>query len=251
MYPSGKPRERSKTKVIHHITTLKRRKNELFCTTQNHRPKHATQTLRRASTLGATSGRTILGSLRDGELVLKERTRFPNTILPLGGHYYWNIFSLYEHPLRGTARRRPRRGRNRLGRHRHLGRRFRLRRQVTARCWDPPTPTATRTPTAPPRSISPRCCPGRRVYGATGIQIMQFNLLYQLYAMQRDRSSQLAAADGSCSSCPTLTVKSAHHWGDGHRIHHRPTSQLLNPRTKRTKRLLAKMGLSPELFPRS
>ena len=65
-------------------------------------PKHFV-----AFDLGATSGRTILGSLRDGELVLKELTRFPNTILPLGGHYYWNIFSLYEHlceGLRAAAR---------------------------------------------------------------------------------------------------------------------------------------------------
>ena len=59
-------------------------------------PKHFV-----AFDLGATSGRTILGSLRDGELVLKELTRFPNTILPLGGHYYWNIFSLYEHLCEG------------------------------------------------------------------------------------------------------------------------------------------------------
>ena len=45
-------------------------------------PKHFV-----AFDLGATSGRTILGSLRDGELVLKELTRFQNNILPLGGHY--------------------------------------------------------------------------------------------------------------------------------------------------------------------
>ena len=30
----AKPKKDQKTKVIHHITTLKRRKNELFCTTQ-------------------------------------------------------------------------------------------------------------------------------------------------------------------------------------------------------------------------
>ena len=45
--------------------------------------------------LGATSGRTVLGTLSDGELRIRELTRFPNRILPLGGHFYWNIFSLY------------------------------------------------------------------------------------------------------------------------------------------------------------
>ena len=38
--------------------------------------------------LGATSGRSILGTLRDGKLQMKELTRFPNQILELGGHYY-------------------------------------------------------------------------------------------------------------------------------------------------------------------
>ena len=42
--------------------------------------------------LGATSGRSILGTLRDGKLQMKELTRFPNQILELGGYYYWNIF---------------------------------------------------------------------------------------------------------------------------------------------------------------
>ena len=57
--------------------------------------------------LGATSGRTVLGTLSDGELRIRELTRFPNRILPLGGHFYWNIFSLYEQlceGLRAAAR---------------------------------------------------------------------------------------------------------------------------------------------------
>lgn len=47
--------------------------------------------------LGATSGRTVLGMLSSGELRIRELTRFPNQKLPLAGHFYWNIFSLYEH----------------------------------------------------------------------------------------------------------------------------------------------------------
>ena len=53
--------------------------------------------------LGATSGRSILGTLCDGKLQMKELTRFPNQILELGGHYYWNIFSLYEHLKAGMV----------------------------------------------------------------------------------------------------------------------------------------------------
>lgn len=51
--------------------------------------------------LGATSGRTILGTLTGDKLTLEEVTRFPNQMLQLNGHFYWNIFSLYENLKRG------------------------------------------------------------------------------------------------------------------------------------------------------
>lgn len=59
--------------------------------------------------LGATSGRTILGTLSaDGILTTEEITRFPNQMLDIDGHLYWNIYSLFEHiveGLRQVARR--------------------------------------------------------------------------------------------------------------------------------------------------
>lgn len=52
--------------------------------------------------LGATSGRSVLGELtEDGKLSMKELTRFPNQMMPLNGHLYWNIYSLYEELKRG------------------------------------------------------------------------------------------------------------------------------------------------------
>lgn len=52
--------------------------------------------------LGATSGRTILGSLDgDRRLAMKELTRFPNRMMPLDGHLHWNIYSLFEELKRG------------------------------------------------------------------------------------------------------------------------------------------------------
>ena len=58
---------------------------------QNRDPKHFI-----AFDLGATSGRTILGTLQNGNLTLKELTRFPNAVFRQGERFYWNIFSLYE-----------------------------------------------------------------------------------------------------------------------------------------------------------
>ena len=52
---------------------------------------------------GATSGRTILGTLAGDRLELEEVTRFPNRMLRLGRHFYWNIYSLYEHLKEGLA----------------------------------------------------------------------------------------------------------------------------------------------------
>ena len=51
--------------------------------------------------LGATSGRTILGSIVDGKLKQRELTRFPNNIIETGGHFYWDIFALYNDIIRG------------------------------------------------------------------------------------------------------------------------------------------------------
>jgi len=51
--------------------------------------------------LGATSGRAILGVIEAGKLKMEELSRFPNGILSLGEHFYWDIFSLYEHLKEG------------------------------------------------------------------------------------------------------------------------------------------------------
>ncbi|MBQ1201895.1 MAG: rhamnulokinase, partial [Alistipes sp.] len=53
--------------------------------------------------LGATSGRTLLGTLRDGRVEVEELTRFSNGITAVNGKYYWNILSLYEHIVEGLA----------------------------------------------------------------------------------------------------------------------------------------------------
>lgn len=205
-------------------------------------PKHFV-----AFDLGATSGRTILGTLRDGELALKELTRFPNTILPLGGHFYWNIFSLYEHlceGLRAAARENV---------------------EITSAGIDTwgvdfafvgrdgsllGLPYAYRDPhtDGAPEEYFATIAPKEEVYGATGIQIMNFNSLYQLYAMQRDGSSQLAAADKLLFMPDALGYLLTGRMVTEYTI--ASTSQLLNPRTRRIEgSLLEKMNLSPDLFP--
>lgn len=51
--------------------------------------------------LGATSGRTILATFDGTRVQMQEVTRFANSMIPLGGHLYWDIAGLYNEVLRG------------------------------------------------------------------------------------------------------------------------------------------------------
>ena len=51
--------------------------------------------------LGATSGRTIIGSLSEGKFCLEELTRFDNNLIQTGGHFYWDIYALYQEIIKG------------------------------------------------------------------------------------------------------------------------------------------------------
>jgi len=51
--------------------------------------------------LGAESGRAVLGWLENRRLHIKELSRFPNGMVSILGHLYWNIFRLFEEMKRG------------------------------------------------------------------------------------------------------------------------------------------------------
>jgi len=51
--------------------------------------------------IGAESGRLILGKLENMQLSMKEIYRFPNGMLTINNHYYWNIANLYAEMLKG------------------------------------------------------------------------------------------------------------------------------------------------------
>lgn len=46
--------------------------------------------------IGATSGRGVVGSLDGVKFEIQEIYRFPNSIMELHGKYYWNIYQLYD-----------------------------------------------------------------------------------------------------------------------------------------------------------
>jgi rhamnulokinase len=143
--------------------------------------------------LGAESGRTILGRLEQGRLTIKEMNRFPNGMLDLHGHLHWNIFRLYEEMIQGLKICATEKG----GHPESVGIDtwgvdFSLLASDGSLLGLPYAYRDRRTDGAM-ESFFERL-PRDRVYELTGIQFLQFNSLFQLHAMQRERSPILDAA---------------------------------------------------------
>ena len=198
--------------------------------------------------LGATSGRTIIGSLNDGTLETEEVTRFPNNLIVQGGHYYWDIFALYFEIIRGL-KEVARRGLNITS--------------IGIDTWGVDfvcigddnailrNPRAYRDPItfeAMDNYLQHEVSP-REVYDITGIQFLNFNSLFQLYAMQQEKNAALKNAE------KILFVPDALSWmlTDATVCEYTiaSTSQMLDPRTKELdERLLKSIGLERQKFGR-
>ena len=198
--------------------------------------------------LGATSGRTIIGSINGGRLEQEEITRFPNNLIETGGHFYWDLYALYFEMIRGL-KEVARRGLNITS--------------IGIDTWGVDfvcigedgailrNPMAYRDPhtfSAMDDYLS-RVVPQREVYDITGIQFMNFNSLFQLYAMQQAGNSALR----HCSKI--LFVPDALSWMlTGEAVCEytiASTSQMLDPRTgDLSEKLIASVGLTRDHFGR-
>ena len=198
--------------------------------------------------LGATSGRTIIGSISEGKFSLEEVTRFPNNLIEQGGHFYWDIYALYFEIIRGLK---------------EVAQRGLSITSIGIDTWGVDfvfigddgailrNPRAYRDPITfdAMNDYLAHVVSKREVYDITGIQLMNFNSIFQLYAMRREQNSALQAAK------KILFMPDALSWmltGNGvceYTI--ASTSQLLDPRTKQLdERLLASVGLSRSKFGR-
>jgi rhamnulokinase len=178
--------------------------------------------------LGATSGRTILATLQEDKLILKELTRFPNKIVRVGDKYYWNIYALFEELKNGL---------------RVAGNEKIKIDSVGIDTWgvdfayvaDDGTflglPRAYRDPytNGIPEEYFEKI-PRQEVYDLTGIQIMNFNSLFQLYAAAKESSSALKAAKNILFTPDALSYMLTGKMVCEYTI--ASTSQILNPRTK-------------------
>lgn len=140
--------------------------------------------------LGASSGRAILGTISDNKLSLKEIHRFDNQMVEINGSFYWNIFSLFGELKTGLKKcihdfgiQPESVGVDTWGVDIALLDRNGMIVGLPYAYRDPRTDTAMEEVF--------KMIPKKELYLMTGIQLMQFNTLFQLYAYKRDRSPLL------------------------------------------------------------
>ncbi len=195
--------------------------------------------------LGATSGRAILATFENGKVEMEDIYRFPNAVMELHGKYYWNIFQLYDHLKQSLI---------------ICGKRGVELESIGIDTWGVDFGYVAKDGTilSMPRAYRDPYTNGapeeffgivsrEEVYSKTGIQVMNFNSLYQLFAAQKESFSPLAQAD-KILFIPDLlsymlTGEMVWEYTDA------STSQILNPATKQFERsLLEAAGVPASLL---
>lgn len=195
--------------------------------------------------LGATSGRTILGTIEQGRLQMKELTRFSNQILQIGNHIHWNIYSLFEHLKAGLAAAK-REGVEiaSIGID-TWGVDFALLAEDGSILGAPYAYRDPHTVGMPEKYF--QLISREKVYELTGIQVMNFNSLYQLFALSQANNSLLKSAKEILFIPDALAYMLTGNKVVEYTI--ASTSQILNPRTKKFEvELLEKAGVSPSIL---
>lgn len=195
--------------------------------------------------LGATSGRTILGTIEQGRLQMKELTRFSNQILQIGNHIHWNIYSLFEHLKEGlTAAKREGVEIASIGID-TWGVDFALLAEDGSLLGAPYAYRDPHTVGVPEKFFE--LISREKVYDLTGIQVMNFNSLYQLFALSQANNSLLKSAKEMLFIPDALAYMLTGNKVVEYTI--ASTSQILNPRTKKFEvELLEKAGVSPSIL---
>ena len=197
--------------------------------------------------LGATSGRTIIGGIKDGKIELKELTRFPNNLIEVNGHFYWDIYALYFEIIKGLKEAKNNNynitsiGIDTWG--------------VDFVCVSEDNavsqPIAYRDPHTfeAMEEYLDKVRTREQVYNVTGIQFLNFNSIFQLYAMNKAGNVALKNAKKILFIPDALSYMLTGEMVCEYTI--ASTAQLLDPRTKELDPdLLESIGLSRDKFGR-
>ncbi|HHV86261.1 MAG TPA: rhamnulokinase [Petrimonas sp.] len=196
--------------------------------------------------LGASSGRAILGTIRNSKLELKEVNRFVNPIIDVNGRLYWDLFHLYSEILKS------------LKYIQHQGIEIE---SIGIDTWGVDfvsfgkdgeplrMPYCYRdTHTFPaPKKFFDKILSKKETYLKTGIQIMNFNSLFQLFTQQEDNNPVYPITDKFLFMPDALSYLLTNKMVTEYTI--ASTSQLLNPFTRSfDEELLCTLNISKENF---
>ena len=142
--------------------------------------------------LGAESGRAILGQMEKGRLTLRELHRFQNRMVPVHGHLYWDILHLFaeiQYALQLAGREKIALAGIGVD---TWGVDFGLLDRDGNLLANPVAYRDHRTDGMMEKVFAQM--PREEIYRLTGIQLMQINTLFQLYALVEAQSPLLQIA---------------------------------------------------------
>ena len=197
--------------------------------------------------LGATSGRVILASIAEGNISMEEIYRFPDPIIQMQGHFYWDFPAIFQSVVKGLAK---------------IAERGVAIESIGIDTWGVDfvmfgkdgamlrLPYCYRDPhtVGAPEKFFERM-PRKELYDKTGIQIMNFNSVFQFDTLRRNNCSALEAADKILFIPDALAYLLTGEMVTEYTI--ASTAQMINPRTKEWDfDILAMLDLKPENFGR-
>lgn len=142
---------------------------------------------------GAESGRALLATIKDGKLSLDEIHRFPTACVSTLGHMHWDVLRLFDEIKHGLKLALEKTG----GKIDGIGVDtwgvdFALLGEDGELLGNPFHYRDVRTDGVPEKLFE--VVSWNKVFETTGIQLLQFNTLYQLYAMALSKSTALRGA---------------------------------------------------------
>ncbi|MBQ6998214.1 MAG: rhamnulokinase [Clostridia bacterium] len=194
--------------------------------------------------LGASSGRGILAALEDGKITLKEIHRFPNNGVKVRSTLYWDVLYLFDQIKQGITNAKLEGGFDSIGID-TWGVDFGLLDAEGNLIGNPVTYRDARTDNMPAELFEIICA--EDVYKRTGIQIMNFNTLFQLYYMCKYKKGEVDRADSMLFMPELLGYFLTGVKKNEYTI--ASTSQMINPNTRNWDyELLEKVGIKKELL---
>ena len=196
--------------------------------------------------VGATSGRGMLATVSGNSFEMKEIYRFPNAIMNIHGKFYWDIYAIYDHLKKALAAVRD------------LGVKPDSIGIDTWGCdfgYIGPDGTLLGLPRAyrdqytagMPEKVY-QTVPRDELYSQTGIQILNFNSLFQVIKAKEEGFSPRMNADKILFIPDLLSYFCTGRMYAEYTV--ASTSQMLNASTRtRDKELLARLGVEEHLLP--